>query len=168
MSAGTSADWASLVAAAAAAVSAFATGFGVREAAKLRRLAVTPVFLVDRTDAPRDQVVTPRGEVLQAHYFYRIRNVGQGAGLLQGISHEDADGVSRMHTAGVLGRVLAQGEDARIELTLGHRTAPMPNPAHFTVVYQSVRGETFASRISFHPATGLVTELEAPHFRWRS
>ncbi len=167
MASAMAADWASLVAAAAAAVSAFATGFGVREAAKLRRLAITPVFLVDRTDQPGDQSVTADDEVLEGQYFYRVRNVGQGAGLLKGISSE-GDQSGRLQTGGVLGRVLAPGEDVHIELHLGGGKAPMPTPSHFTVVYQSARGEIFASRISFDPKSGFVTQLEAPHFQWRS
>lgn len=167
MASAMAADWASLVAAAAATVSAFATGFGVREAAKLRRIAITPVFLVDRTDPPEPERVVGDGAVVSGRYFYRIRNVGQGAGLLKGISNED-EGISRMQTGGVLGRVLAPGEDVNVEVTLGNRESPMADPAHFTVVYQSARGETFASRISFHPQSGLITQLEAPHFRWRS
>ncbi|MDA8346771.1 MAG: hypothetical protein M0Z66_15085 [Thermaerobacter sp.] len=167
MASAMAADWASLVAAAAAAVSAFATGFGVREAAKLRRLAVTPVMLVDRADPPHVELAEDDA-VVSGLYSYRIRNVGQGAGLLKGISHEGEDGISRTQTAGVLGRVLAPGEDVRVELTLGNEAGPMPNPAHFSVIYQSARGEIFASRISVHPRTGLVTELEAPHFQWRS
>ena len=167
MASAMAADWASLVAAAAATVSAFATGFGVREAAKLRRLAVTPVFLVDCLDPPHAQRLTEDEQVVSGHYTYRVRNVGQGAGLLKGISLDAAEGRSRMHSSGVFGKVLAPGEDVLVEMTLGGDETPLPDPAHFTVLYQSARGEILASRIAFNPQTGLVREIAASHFQWR-
>lgn len=167
MSSVTGADWASLVAAAAAIVSAVATGFGVVEAARLRRLAVTPVLVVDRTTHPEGQWVTDHDHPAKTQHFYRIRNVGQGAGLIQAIAYDEAVGITAIHSDDIVGRVLTSGEDLVVQVALdGDGAAPKSQPTQFKIMYQSARGNTLISRITFDPSTGTVLGLDAPPFAW--